>query len=240
MPIKNYSNRVTLADEMCSRYGTGTVGFSRRCRFWRKKYGWALVVGGAKFLKRSIDVIGSFTLLLLLSPLFVVAALLIKLNDGGPVLYWQKRVGKWGREFPYPKFRTVRLDAVRSNHNFDDLSLAYDVKAALPLTWIGRTLRATHIDELPQLVCVLNGEMSLVGPRPPTPSEVALYTLLDRRLLDVTPGLTCIRRVSGHVHIIFERQLELDKQYVESQSFWGDIKLLFKTIMAVLLGRGIY
>jgi lipopolysaccharide/colanic/teichoic acid biosynthesis glycosyltransferase len=108
------------------------------------------------------------------------------------------------------------------------------------LTWIGRIIRKLSIDELPQLWCVLKGQMTLVGPRPPVPREVAHYTLVQRRRLDVTPGLTCIWQVSGRSNIPFPRQVELDVQYIESQSLWLDFKLLAQTVPAVLLGRGAF
>jgi len=108
------------------------------------------------------------------------------------------------------------------------------------VTWIGRFIRKGSIDELPQLWCVLKGEMSLVGPRPPVPSEVAQYTLADRRRLDALPGLTCFWQVQGRGDIPFPQQVQLDVKYIESQSIWLDIKLLFKTVPAVLFGKGAY
>jgi len=108
------------------------------------------------------------------------------------------------------------------------------------ITRIGRFIRKFSIDELPQLWCVFIGQMSLVGPRPPIPKEVALYTLSDRRRLDVIPGLTCIWQVSGRSDIPFPEQVKLDARYIESQSFWGDIKILMQTVPAVLFGKGAY
>jgi lipopolysaccharide/colanic/teichoic acid biosynthesis glycosyltransferase len=108
------------------------------------------------------------------------------------------------------------------------------------VTWIGRIIRKFSIDELPQLWCVLIGDMSLVGPRPPVPREVALYTLKDRRRLESTPGLTCIWQVSGRGDIPFPQQVELDVEYIESQSLWLDLKILLKTVPAVLTGKGAY
>ncbi len=108
------------------------------------------------------------------------------------------------------------------------------------ITRVGRLIRKLSIDELPQLYNVLRGDMSLVGPRPHPPKEVELYTLTDRRRLDATPGLTCFWQVSGRSDINFETQVRLDVQYIESQSLWGDLKLLLKTIPAVLTGRGAY
>lgn len=233
-----------LRDELYRRYGSGAVGLARRWRFWRKKYAWALVVGGARVLKRLIDILVSLSMLLVLSPLFLIIALMIKLTDGGPVLNWQTRVGRWGREFPFPKFHSSvarpampRQDLTEENDH--SLSDGLEVKQK-PVTWTDRVIRKLGMDELPQLVCVLKGDMSLVGPRPPLPCEVALYKLADRRRLDVTPGLICHRQVSGHGDIPFDQQIELDVQYIESKSLWFDIKLLLRIVKAVLLGRKDY
>ena len=119
-------------------------------------------------------------------------------------------------------------------------SITFKMKRDPRITWIGRIIRKLSIDELPQLWCVLRGDMSLVGPRPPLPSEVEQYSLSDRRRLEVIPGLTCIWQVSGRGDIPFAEQVELDAQYIESQSLWLDILLLLKTVPAVLLGRGAY
>ena len=128
--------------------------------------------------------------------------------------------------------------AAQNQHGGEGVT--FKMKRDPRVTWIGRIIRKLSIDEAPQLWCVLTGEMSLVGPRPPLPSEVARYTLADRRRLEVTPGLTCIWQVSGRSDIPFDRQVKLDVEYIRSQSFWMDVKLLFKTIPAVLLGRGAY
>lgn len=252
--LSSHDHRVLLMDELLERYGSG--GFSRRWRFWRKKYAWVVIVGGAKVVKRAIDLVASLCGLLVLSPLFAVVAVLVKLTDGGPVLYWQTRVGQWGREFPFPKFRSMYVNAppppVQQAVEADPaLAQAGTAAPTAPrlvkvtgrdprVTWIGRYIRKLSIDELPQLWCVLKGDMSLVGPRPPVPKEVALYTLSDRRRLDAIPGLTCIWQVSGRSDIPFDKQVELDKTYIESQSVWLDLKILLKTVPAVLLGKGAY
>ena len=119
-------------------------------------------------------------------------------------------------------------------------SLTFKMKRDPRVTWIGRIIRKFSIDEIPQLWCVLTGDMSLVGPRPPVPREVAHYTLADRRRLDVIPGLTCSWQVGGRSDIPFPQQVELDVQYIESQSLRLDIKLLLQTIPAVVLGKGAY
>lgn len=196
--------------------------------------------------KRGLDIFVSVTLLLMLTPMFSVVSLLIKLTDGGPILFWQTRVGKWGREFPFPKFRSMVTNAERlkqqlqEQNDHGDECVTFKMKRDPRVTWIGRIMRKYSIDELPQLWCVMIGDMSLVGPRPPVPSEVELYTLSDRRRLDATPGLTCIWQVSGRGDIPFPEQVELDCEYIEQQSFWFDFKLLVKTIPAILTGKGAY
>src|SRR5262249_49914706 len=145
------------------------------------------------------------------------------------------------REFTFPKFRSMVINAeqlkagllARNDHGD---SITFKMKRDPRITWIGRIMRKFSIDELPQLWCVVRGTMSLVGPRPPLPSEVARYSLADRRRLDVTPGLTCIWQVNGRGDIPFDRQVELDIQYIESRSFWLDVCLLLRTIPVVLLG----
>lgn len=248
-PLHDPAHRVALVEELYRRYGArvGRAGsLALQWRYWRKKYAWLLIVNGAKALKRLLDLVLASFGLVLLSPLFLIVATLIKLNDGGPVLFWQKRVGLWGREFPFPKFRSMVTNAeklkdqllTRNDHGQN--AVTFKMKNDPRVTWIGRIIRKLSIDELPQLLCVLRGDMSLVGPRPPVPREVAKYTLAQRRRLDVKPGLTCIWQVAGRGDIPFEKQVELDVQYIESQSFWLDLKLLFLTVPAVLSGRGAY
>lgn len=235
-------HRVLLMEELYQRYGRGRA---RGWRFYRKKYAWLIVVGGAQLLKRLIDIVAALGGLVCLAPLFLAVALAIKLTDGGPILFRQTRVGRWGREFPFPKFRSMVMNAEKlkdqllaQNQHKDGVT--FKMKRDPRVTWIGRIIRKLSIDELPQLWCVLRGDMSLVGPRPPVPREVAQYTLADRRRLDVTPGLTCIWQVSGRGDIPFPKQVELDVQYIQSQSVWFDIMLLLKTVPAVLLGKGAY
>lgn len=238
--------RAMLLEDLHNRYGNLAGGSLRmRLKYARKRYLWKLIVGGANFSKRAIDVLVSLAMLLLLSPLFFFVALAIKLTDRGPILFWQLRVGQWGAEFPFPKFRSMvtnaealkdKLLAMNDHAN----GITFKMKKDPRITWIGRIIRKTSIDELPQLWCVLNGQMSLVGPRPPVPREVALYSLRDRRRLDVKPGLTCIWQVSGRGDIPFDKQVELDVQYIESQSVFFDIMLLLKTVPAILIGKGAY
>ncbi len=247
VPHEATVDRPRLIDALYLRYGrrSGTASGRWRIRFWWKRNAWRLVTGGTKFLKRLIDIVGASVGLLLLSPLFGAVALAIKLTDRGPVFYTQTRVGQWGREFPFPKFRSMVVNAERLKdqllaQNQHAEGVTFKMKHDPRITWIGRIIRKLSVDELPQLWCVLKGDMSLVGPRPPLPREVALYTLADRRRLDVIPGLTCIWQVSGRADIPFPEQVELDVRYIESQSVLVDIQLLLKTIPAVLLGRGAY
>ncbi len=223
----------------------GTSAPFRRLHARAKRKVWTFTIRSSERLKRAIDVAGSLALLVALSPLFAVVAAIIKLTDWGPVFFWQTRVGRYGREFPFPKFRSMVTNAetlkdqLLANNDHGD-SVTFKMKRDPRVTRIGRIIRKLSIDELPQLWCVLKGDMSLVGPRPPVPREVAKYTLAQRRRLDVTPGLTCIWQVSGRGDIPFPQQVELDVKYIESQSLWTDIKLLCLTVPAVLLGKGAY
>lgn len=236
-------HRADLLDGLYERHSG--AGLRMRLRYFRKKHLWKLFVGGTIFLKRVLDVSVCLVMAFLFLPLFLLVALLIKLTDGGPVLFWQSRVGQRGQEFPFPKFRSMvtnaealkdKLLALNDHSN----SVTFKMKKDPRVTWIGRIIRKTSIDELPQLWCVMNGDMSLVGPRPPVPREVSKYSLRDRRRLDVKPGLTCIWQVSGRGDIPFHRQVELDVQYIESQSLWLDLVLLMKTAPAILIGKGAY
>jgi lipopolysaccharide/colanic/teichoic acid biosynthesis glycosyltransferase len=240
------AHRTILLEDLHQRYGVATGNSLRfRLKYARKRYLWKLVVGGANLSKRIIDIVVALAMIVLLAPLFLAVALMIKLTDRGPVFFWQKRVGQWGAEFPFPKFRSMVANAealkdklLTSNDHGNGIT--FKMKKDPRVTWIGRLIRKASIDELPQLWCVLRGEMSLVGPRPPVPREVSLYSLRDRRRLDVKPGLTCIWQVSGRGDIPFDKQVELDVQYIESQSLWFDVLLLLKTAPAILFGKGAY
>ena len=233
-------NRNQLIQELSRRYASG-----HRFQYWWKTSAWTLVIGGSKVIKRMLDLVISALMMMALSPLFALVAFLIKVSDRGPVLFWQTRVGLWGQEFPFPKFRSmvVNAEALKDlliQKNDHGQSVTFKMKRDPRITWIGRIIRKLSIDELPQLWCVFKGDMSLVGPRPALPREVALYSLNERRRLDIIPGLTCIWQVSGRGDIPFDQQVKLDVNYIESQSIWLDIKLLLDTIPAVLLGRGAY
>ncbi len=238
------NTRQQMIQELYRKYGESAT-WTQRLVYLRKRYSWALVVGGAKALKRTVDIAASALLLIVLSPLFACIALLIKLTNEGPVLYVTNRVGKWGREFRFPKFRSMEVGAEEKQAQLRVLNLHreaknFKIKEDPRITSIGSFLRRTSLDELPQLWCVLKGDMSLVGPRPPLPQEVAIYSLEERARLDTVPGLTGIWQVSGRSDIPFTHQVKLDMQYIQSQSFWLDFKILLKTVPAVILGRGAY
>jgi lipopolysaccharide/colanic/teichoic acid biosynthesis glycosyltransferase len=212
----------------------------------RKRLVWRVKVRSVHVVKRALDICVVLPALLLLTPLFLLVAVCIRGHDGGPVLYWQKRVGLRGREFAFPKFRSmcVDSDAVRAKvaamNQHGAEGITFKMKRDPRITPTGRVIRRFSIDELPQLWCVLSGQMTLVGPRPPMPSEVQRYTLHDRERLSVVPGLTCFWQVNGRSEIPFDQQVEMDIDYIHQRSLWTDIKILFKTIPAVLFGRGAY
>lgn len=215
----------------------------RRWSYLRKRYSWLIVVMSTKIFKRSIDIFFSAFFLLLTAPLFIMIGALIKATDRGPIFYTTHRVGRWGKEFYFPKFRSMHIEADQQKKYLKNelgQSITFKIKKDPRVTWIGRILRKFSLDELPQLWSVLKGDMSLVGPRPPLPSEVARYTLEERKRLDITPGLTCTWQISGRSNIPFDEQVELDLEYIRSQNAWVDLKILVKTIPAVFLGRGAY
>ncbi len=191
-------------------------------------------------MKRAIDIIGSFCGLVVLSLLFVIIALLIKLEDPkGKVFFKQLRVGKDGKEFYMYKFRSMASDA---EERLKELLALNEVSGAMfkmkddpRVTKIGKFIRKTSVDELPQLFNVFRGEMSLVGPRPPLPREVAEYSAYDKQRLLVTPGCTGLWQVSGRSNVGFEDMVELDLQYIRERSFLYDIKIILKTVL-VLFG----
>lgn len=196
--------------------------------------------------KRALDLVLVVPALGLLSPLFALLALAIKLHDGGPVLFWQQRVGRDGKVFSFPKFRSMVVDAeavrarlLQANQHGAE-GVTFKMKRDPRVTPVGRLMRRASLDELPQLWCVLRGQMSLVGPRPPLPGEVARYGLADRARLSVTPGLTCIWQVSGRSEIPFPEQVGMDLRYVREQSLGLDLKLLVDTVPAVIRGTGAY
>jgi lipopolysaccharide/colanic/teichoic acid biosynthesis glycosyltransferase len=198
---------------------------------------------GASTAKRVLDLGLAAVLLVACAPLLLVLGAAIRLIDGGPVVFWQTRIGKDGRPFPFPKLRSMRRGAehlhhtLRSqNHHGDDVT--FKMRSDPRVTRLGRLLRMTSLDELPQLWSVLRGDMSLVGPRPPLPWEVARYGALERRRLAVKPGLTGLWQVHGRSTVPFTGQIAMDLEYIDSQSLRLDLKILLRTISAVLSCRG--
>ncbi len=196
----------------------------------------------ALVVKRMLDVVGSLCALTLMSPVLALVALAIKLEDGGPVIFSQERTGLYGHTFRMYKFRSMVPDAEAKRGQLADhnemsgpvFKMARDPR----VTRIGRWIRLYSLDEFPQFWNVLRGEMSLVGPRPPIPSEVVHYERWQMRRLSMKPGLTCIWQVSGRNHVDFESWMRLDLQYIDTWSLFLDIVLLAKTVPVVLSGRG--
>ncbi|MGD9420533.1 MAG: sugar transferase [Verrucomicrobiota bacterium JB025] len=193
-------------------------------------------------LKRLLDASLSVIVLLMLAPLMLLVALLIKLTSPGPVFFVQKRVGMNQRHFNLLKFRSMVVDAEAQKKELTHLNErdgpAFKMENDPRITRIGKFLRKTSIDELPQLFNVLSGEMSLVGPRPPLPEEVKAYEWLFRKRLSVKPGITCIWQISGRNNVSFDRWMEMDHEYIENWSLLLDLEILLKTVPAVLLSRG--
>ncbi|MDB6122926.1 MAG: Undecaprenyl-phosphate galactose phosphotransferase [Pedosphaera sp.] len=209
-----------------------------------KRLSWHWLVYREEVLKRAFDFSVSLFSLILLSPLFLLIGILVKLEDGGPVFFTQTRVGKFGREFKMYKVRSMCLNAeerlreLMARNQHGDKGVTFKIKDDPRITKVGRWLRKLSFDELPQLYNVLIGDMSLVGPRPPLPREVKRYTLADHQRLAVKPGITCIWQISGRSEIDFSGQVKLDVNYIESRSFWVDVTILAKTVPAVISGKG--
>lgn len=185
---------------------------------------------------------------LLVSPFALVIALpimlAVKLDSPGPIFYKQVRVGRWGKPFYCYKFRSMYVDADARKKELMEKNEADEIVFKMRhdprITWIGRIIRKLSIDELPQLINVLKGEMSLVGPRPAVPEEVAYYQFDYLQRLDAVPGITGLQQVSGRSDLEFKRWIELDLQYIQEQSLWKDLEILVKTIPAVITGKGAY
>jgi lipopolysaccharide/colanic/teichoic acid biosynthesis glycosyltransferase len=194
--------------------------------------------------KRVMDITISIVTLIAVAPLMAVTAALIKLHDGGPVFFGQTRIGERGRPFYIKKFRSMSIDAPERRAELlsmsDRDSICFKMTNDPRVTRIGRWLREYSIDELPQLFNILQGDMSLVGPRPALPEEVLCYARPDKARLSGRPGLTGIWQTSGRAHISFKKQMVMDVYYVRRRSLLLDIYILFKTIPAVLFKRGSY
>ena len=217
---------------------------SRRRAWWKKRFG-LFSTNCSRLFKRGMDICGSLAAIILLSPVVLAVSIWIKLDSSGPIIYRQVRIGLHGRPFYFYKFRSMYLDSdvrrlalERKNESKD--GVIFKMKNDPRITRCGRFIRKYSIDEIPQFFNVLLGDMSLVGPRPPLPSEVAQYTLDDRKRLDIQPGITCIWQISGRSDIPFREQVILDKEYIRGQGFWKDVLILLKTSPAVVTGKGAY
>ncbi|HEX8699466.1 MAG TPA: exopolysaccharide biosynthesis polyisoprenyl-phosphate hexose-1-phosphate transferase EpsZ [Myxococcaceae bacterium] len=193
-------------------------------------------------IKRLFDISSSAVALVVLSPLLLTVAALIKLTSRGPIFFKQKRVGLHGKTFEMLKFRSMVVNAEELKAKLEALNEqtgpVFKMKNDPRITGIGRFIRKYSIDELPQLINVLRGEMSVVGPRPPLPKEVEKYAAWQRRRLSVRPGLTCIWQVSGRNQISFEEWMYLDMQYIDNWTLMTDLGLILKTVPVVVTGRG--
>lgn len=193
-------------------------------------------------IKRLVDIVGATVGLAVLSPVMLVTAIAIRVRDGTPILFRQTRVGLHGRPFTIIKFRTMDPDAEERLHEVAHLNersgAAFKATNDPRLSRLGRTLRKTSIDELPQLWNVLKGEMSLVGPRPPLPSEVVEYDIWHRRRLSMKPGITGLWQVEMRHEPSFDRWVELDLSYIDRWTLWLDLRILLRTMPSVLMARG--
>jgi len=206
---------------------------------------WEGMLRSLLVVKRVVDVMVSLAAIVLLFPFYLLIPLLILIEDGFPVIYVQKRVGLNGREFRFFKFRTM----VRNADELRDAlieeagarnGVTFKMKDDPRILKCGRFLRRSSLDEIPQFLNVLTGDLSLVGPRPPMADEVRQYTLAERKRLHVKPGLTCLWQIGGRADVPFDEQVGLDMQYIQSQSLLKDLMIMLKTIPAVLFGRGAY
>ncbi len=204
---------------------------------------WHITIRSSAGFKRLMDIILAVLAIICGSPVFLLTALLVKVTSPGPIIFSQVRVGRFGRHFKFYKFRSMYIDAEARKaellkHNESGDGVIFKMKHDPRITPVGRFIRKFSIDELPQLFNVLLGDMSLVGPRPPLPSEVRSYTLDERKRLNITPGITCLWQVSGRSELPFSKQIALDKEYIASRSTWKDFLILLKTVPAILTGKG--
>lgn len=196
--------------------------------------------------KRSLDIVGAITGLVLFGPVMLLIAILVKGTDGGPIFYYSARIGRNGRAYLMPKFRSMFVGAKKMWHQMKDngndlgTSITFKMRRDPRVTWIGRIIRKTSLDELPQFWSVLKGDMSLVGPRPTLEEEFPVYTSYARQRLLMKPGLTCTWQVEGRGDIPFDRQLEMDLDYYQQMSLAKDMELIVRTVPAVISAKGAY
>ncbi len=193
-------------------------------------------------VKRLIDLVGGLMLVIIFAPLLGLVALIVRLESPGPIIFRQQRLGRFGRPFTIYKFRTMKIGTEGERRALADLNErtgpVFKIKQDPRHTRVGGWLRKMSLDELPNLFNVVKAEMSLVGPRPPLPEEVAGYEDWHRRRLEAMPGMTGLWQISGRSELSFDRQCELDLFYIDHWSLWLDLRIIMRTIPAVLLGRG--
>jgi undecaprenyl phosphate N,N'-diacetylbacillosamine 1-phosphate transferase len=186
-----------------------------------------------RITKRIMDLILGFLSLMILLPFFIIIAILIKLDSNGPVFFLQERVGKDGKIFYPYKFRTMFIDAEKKG-------LKHKIKKNDErITKVGKYLRL-GFDELPQIINVLKGEMSLIGPRPTLPYQIKNYSNYEKRRLEIKPGITGYALINGRRKLLWSERIKLDIWYIDNWSFWLDVKIIFKTFIVVLSGEGLY
>jgi lipopolysaccharide/colanic/teichoic acid biosynthesis glycosyltransferase len=197
---------------------------------------------GYRAAKRVFDLAGGFVALVLFSPIMLTAFLVLLVTTKGRPIFIQERIGYCGRRFPMIKFRTMRLDADKVQHQVQNEKSGpiFKNRRDPRITRVGRFLRSTSIDEMPQLFNVLAGHMSLVGPRPPIAKEVVKYQVWQSRRLAVQPGLTCLWQVSGRSEVGFEDWVRMDIWYLKNQNLKTDLSLLVRTPVSILTGQGAY
>lgn len=210
----------------------------------RKKYNIKLPGKGYLFVKRGMDIVCSALALVVLSPILLITALAIKIESPGPVVFVQKRVGINGKEFNMYKFRSMCMDAEEKlknlQHKNETEGPTFKMQKDPRITKVGHFIRKYSIDELLQLVNILKGDMSIIGPRPAIQREVAQYGEFDKLRLLVKPGLSCYWQVSGRSDIPFDEWMKLDVKYIKEMSLLTDIKIILLTLPAVLKGDGAY
>jgi len=231
--------------------GSGRPGWLPDHVFHRHSEARTQAQAAGNLLKRALDILGSSTALVALSPLFVSIAIAIKLTSPGPVLFKQTRIGRLGRPFTFLKFRSMHVDSDSSIHQqyverlirreIGDTGRGYKMNDDPRITPLGRWLRTTSLDELPQFLNVLRGEMSLVGPRPPIPYETENYAAWHRlRILEAKPGITGAWQVDGRSRTTFDEMVRMDLAYIRHRSLWLDLKILLRTPLAVFRGDGAF
>jgi lipopolysaccharide/colanic/teichoic acid biosynthesis glycosyltransferase len=234
------SHRLTMSEEGLRRLGAFSQADS-----WQFANSWQQAQLAAK---RSLDIVGASLLLLVLLPVFAIVAVLVACSSPGPILFKQERLGRNGDKFWFYKFRTMLDGNDPTGHRTYAQALirgeAQAVRGSFKLaddprvTRVGAFLRRYSIDEFPQLLNVLHGQMSLVGPRPPLPYEAELYSPLERQRFSVAPGITGLWQVSGRSRLTFDEMIDLDLMYIDRWSFWLDVQIVLRTPLAVLAGDG--